>query len=98
VIDGTDDEGYTLYCDYCGDDAPELFDRFDDAVSFKVDRDNGWASIKDKNGDWQELCPACNTPEIIAKLKGKEITVQDDKAGKTASELADLAAKDIEGF
>jgi hypothetical protein len=70
MIDGTDEEGYTLYCDQCGNDCDELFDTFQDAVDWKVDRDNGWASVRDKDGDWQELCPACNTPIIIAKLKG----------------------------
>jgi hypothetical protein len=98
MIDGNDDEGYTLYCDRCGDDCDEPFDTFQGAVDWKVDRDNGWASVKGKDGEWHELCPACNTPETIVKLKGMEYTAQDQKAGKTASKLASLAAEDFEGF
>jgi hypothetical protein len=96
MIDGNDNEGYTLYCDHCGDDCDELFDTFQDAVDYKVDRDNGWASVKDKDDEWQELCPVCNTPEIIAKLKGKEIPAQDEKSSRLASELADIATDDSE--
>jgi hypothetical protein len=63
---------FALYCDHCGDDGDEIFEEFQDAVSYKKDADNGWRTIRDKNGDWLELCPACNTPDIIRKLKGVE--------------------------
>lgn len=98
MIDGNDEEGYALYCDYCGDDSGELFGRFQDAVDWKVDRGNRWTSVKGKDGEWQELCPACGTPGTIAKLKGMKLPAMDRKAGKTASELADMAAEDFEGF
>jgi hypothetical protein len=72
MIEGNRTDGYALICDHCGDDADDLFDAFQDAVDYKKDENNGWRTIKDKNGDWCELCPACNTPEIIRKLKGVE--------------------------
>jgi hypothetical protein len=53
-------------------ESPILFTSFDDAVDYKKDTTNKWRTIKDKNGDWCELCPECNTPEIIRKLKGVE--------------------------
>jgi hypothetical protein len=68
--DGEDD--YVLTCDNCGDESDEMFDSFYEAVEYKKDKDNGWRTVKDKDGNWQELCPACNTPEIIRKLKGVE--------------------------
>jgi hypothetical protein len=61
---------FALHCDNCGDECEEVFETFQDAVSYKKDRDNGWRTIKDKNDDWCDLCPACNTPEIIRELKG----------------------------
>jgi hypothetical protein len=70
MIEGNKTEGFTLSCDHCGDTCDELFDSFQEAVDYKTNRENRWASVKDKNGDWQELCPSCNTPEIIAEIKG----------------------------
>jgi hypothetical protein len=72
MIEGNKTDGYTLSCDHCGEDDDELFDDFQDAVDYKKDEDNGWRTIKDKNGDWCELCRTCNTPEIIRELKGVE--------------------------
>jgi hypothetical protein len=43
---------------------------FEDAINYKTNRDNGWASVRDQRGEWWELCPSCNKPEIIAQLKG----------------------------
>jgi hypothetical protein len=67
MIEKIDRDEFELSCDNCGDGCDEI-----DAVDYKKDADNGWRTIKDKNGDWCELCPACNTPEIIRKLKGVE--------------------------
>jgi hypothetical protein len=64
---------FLLSCDNCGEWCDEIFDTFYDAVAYKKDWDNGWRTVKDKDGDWQELCPACNRPEIIAKLKGADV-------------------------
>jgi hypothetical protein len=64
---------YTLSCDHCEDECDELFETFQEAVDYKTDRDNGWASVKDRYDQWQELCPSCNKPTIIAKLKGMTI-------------------------
>jgi hypothetical protein len=72
MIEGNRTDGYVLICDHCGEEADGLFDNFQDAVTYKKDADNGWRTIKDKYGDWCELCPACNTPEIIRELKGVE--------------------------
>jgi hypothetical protein len=63
---------FALSCDHCGDVCDEIFETFHDAVEYKKDMDNGWRTVKDKDGDWRELCPACNTPEIIRNLKGVE--------------------------
>jgi hypothetical protein len=63
---------FVLSCDHCGDECEEVFETFRDAVDYKKDKRNGWRTIKDKNDDWCDLCPACNTPEIIWKLKGVE--------------------------
>jgi len=98
MIDGTDEEGYALYCDCCGDSCDELFDSFQDAVDYKVDRDNGWASVKDKNDDWQELCPSCNRPGIIAKLKGMERLESPKESGRDLARLAALDQAEFEGF
>jgi hypothetical protein len=66
------DSVYALVCDSCGDEADETFDSFMEAVEFKKDRDNNWRSVKDKNGDWQDVCPSCNCPEVLRKLMGVE--------------------------
>jgi hypothetical protein len=70
MIDGNRNEGFTLTCDYCGDAADEWFDEFHEAVDYR--KEYGWRTIKDKDGEFCDLCPACNTPEIIRKLKGVE--------------------------
>jgi hypothetical protein len=72
MIDKLCDGDFRLVCDCCGDEADEQFENFYEAVDYKKDGDNGWRTVKDKDGDWNELCPACNTPEIIRKLKGVE--------------------------
>jgi hypothetical protein len=72
MIEKVDGDEFVLSCDNCGDECDEIFESFYEAVEYKKDEDNGWRTIKDKDGDWQELCPACNTPDIIRKLKGVE--------------------------
>ena len=72
MIEKTMGDEFVLSCDNCEDECDEIFETFRDAVDYKKDTDSGWRIIKDKNGDWCELCPACNTPEIIRKLKGAE--------------------------
>ena len=92
MIEGNKLDGFELCCDYCGDSADELFDTFQDAVDYKVDRENGWASVKGKDGEWQELCPSCNTPETIAKVRG--INIPDNPRNDT--DAAKLALKALE--
>jgi hypothetical protein len=92
MIEKADKDAFVLFCDHCGDSCDEVFETFQDAVDYKKDADNGWRIIKDKNGDWCELCPACNTPEIIGKLKG--ISVPDKPRDETNA--AGLALKALE--
>jgi hypothetical protein len=66
------DKYFMLYCDYCGEACEDIFTNFHAAVRYKKDADNGWRTIKNKNNDWGDLCPECNTPEIIRELKGME--------------------------
>jgi hypothetical protein len=68
MISGSRKKRYTLTCDHCGEE--ERFGSFNEAVNYKTDKDNGWASVKDENEDWQDLCPDCYTPEVINKLRG----------------------------
>ena len=100
MIYGTDKEGYTLCCDNCGDDCGELFDTFYDAVEYKTDRDNRWASVKGKDGDddWHEICPSCNRPDIIAELKGMVQDEPQNQSNKNAAKLANIDDTKFEGF
>lgn len=98
MIDGNDNEGYTLYCDNCGDDCDELFDRYYDAVEYKVDRDNKWASVKAEDGEWWEICPTCNRPDIIAKIKGVKYTEPPKRSGADLARLAAMDTSEFEGF
>jgi hypothetical protein len=102
MIDEFGDVGaawFRLTCDYCGE-ACEDFDTFDEAVAYKVDRDNGWASVRDSSGEWYELCPQCNKPEVIAHIKGIRLgtLVSNTKQDSMAARLAKLASEDFEGF
>ena len=46
---------HELICDICGE-TEFGFEKFDDAVDFRVD--NGW--IREKNcGEWKDICPEC---------------------------------------
>ena len=47
---------YTLTCDICGDEYPETFFDFYDAVEAK--KENGWKSRK-TDGEWVDVCDAC---------------------------------------
>jgi ssDNA-binding Zn-finger/Zn-ribbon topoisomerase 1 len=72
MIMGNNKEGFELVCNYCEDIYDKKFDSFINAVEFKTSRDNRWRSVIDANNDWNDLCPTCNCPEIINKLKGVE--------------------------
>lgn len=69
-IDGSKHTCFTLTCDHCEDAVDEIFDDFQGAVQYK--KDNAWKSVKDTNDDWNDLCPSCQSPEIIRALKGVE--------------------------
>jgi hypothetical protein len=62
---------YVLTCDECGTGADNDFDTWDEAVDFKKDRDNGWKAVRDFNGGWHDLCPSCNQPDIILRLRAR---------------------------
>lgn len=47
---------YILICDICGDEAPEDFSEFDDAVEYK--KEEGWKS-QNYRGEWEDVCPEC---------------------------------------
>jgi hypothetical protein len=72
MIDKLRENGFRLICDNCNDECDEIFEDFYEAVDYRKDKDNNWRTIKDENNEWCDLCPACNTPEVIRKLKGVE--------------------------
>lgn len=47
---------YSLVCDNCGEDHPEQFDSFHDAVDAKMEL--GWRCSK-ATGVWRDVCPDC---------------------------------------
>lgn len=49
---------FILACDICGEEAPEEFYDFHDAVDYKKQKENGWKSQKIK-GVWCDICPEC---------------------------------------
>jgi hypothetical protein len=59
---------FTLTCDHCEDECEEPFETFDEVLDYK--RENGWATLKSKDGYWVNLCPSCNNPQIIGVFKG----------------------------
>ena len=61
-------DNYALSCDICGEEAPQVFDDFYEAVEYKKDRNNGWRSRKDEAGAWEDMCPDCS------KASGGEAT------------------------
>lgn len=44
-----------LVCDDCGEEIE--FDTFQECVDYK--KENGWKSVKDCYGNWQDICPDC---------------------------------------
>jgi hypothetical protein len=92
MIGKTGRDEFVLYCDHCGDGCDEIFKGFQDAVDYKTDADSGWRTVKDKNGDWCELCPACNTPEVIAGIKGFTVP----ETPRNEMDETDLALKALE--
>jgi len=83
-------DDFRLVCDWCEDELDEIFNTFQEAVAYK--KEYGWRSVKDKYGEWYDLCPVCNKPEIITKLKGGD----HDKSVRNFTEDAALVAKLIE--
>ncbi len=50
---------YLLVCDNCGEAEDQEFFDFYDAVIFKCDKVNRWRSYKNKDGQWEDVCPVC---------------------------------------
>lgn len=59
--------GYDLMCDNCEDIVHQ--DNFEDAIQHK--KDEGWKSVKDADGEWWDLCPGCQSPDVIRRFKGE---------------------------
>jgi hypothetical protein len=68
MIEGNGRVGYTLICDGCGEECDELFDSFMDSVEYKKDKDNGWYSKQDENGEWNDYCPDCSEDLGLKRL------------------------------
>lgn len=56
MIDGNKRDGFVLICDICGEEAPDSFDFFNQAVEYK--KENGWKS-QYRNNSWEDICPEC---------------------------------------
>lgn len=56
-------EEYVPTCDVCGTELPPEY-MFTEAVAAK--KAAGWASIKDSDGDWWDVCQNC-LPAFISK-------------------------------
>jgi hypothetical protein len=95
MIERIDSDLYLLACDNCGDDTGEYFDTFGEAVEYKKDKDNGWRSVKDRHGEWAELCPKCNNARVIAKLKGLEEGYPDSRQEYAKADAALKALEDL---
>lgn len=67
MIERTGTGDYELICDHCEEVADEDFSEFQEAVQYK--KDNGWRSLKTNMGDWKDLCPDCQSPDIIRATK-----------------------------
>lgn len=52
---------YSLICDICGEEHPEQFFDFYEAVEAK--KIDGWKSRKDADGNWIDVCDACLNEE-----------------------------------
>lgn len=98
MIDGNDEDGYTLVCDNCGDESDECFTTFFDAVEYKTDKDNKWRSVKGVSDEWAELCPACNQPGIIAEFRGIKEPQTPKQSGEALARLAGMDTSEFEGF
>ena len=48
---------FILACDICGEELPQTFDDFYEAVDYK--KSHGWRSKKDDDWGWQDVCPDC---------------------------------------
>jgi hypothetical protein len=59
---------YTVTCDHCEEAVDQEFETFYEAADYK--KENDWKPVKDASGDWVDLCPECQAPDIIRKIKG----------------------------
>lgn len=53
---------YTLFCDYCSNSVDD-FEDFFEAVNYR--KSHNWKSFKNKNDDWMDKCPVCQSGEDI---------------------------------
>ena len=52
---------YILICDVCGE-VGQVTSNFADAVQYK--KQEKWKSQKDSNGDWEDVCPNCQSGKL----------------------------------
>jgi hypothetical protein len=91
MIEKCEWDEFVLSCDNCGDECGITFGYFQAAVDYEKDRSNGWRFVMDRDGNRWNLCPACNTPEIIGKVKGIDAPDEPrDEAEATALALKSL--------
>jgi hypothetical protein len=62
---------YCLVCDVCGEEAPETFDDFYEAVAYK--KAKGWRS-QCVDGEWEDVCPNCQVGQMLTLLVGVMLT------------------------
>jgi len=54
--------GYVINCDKCSNYLNcDVYDDFQGAIDLA--KEKGWKIRKDKNGDWEHICPVCYQKE-----------------------------------
>ena len=81
--------GFEVACDICQRTAGERFVSFMEGVRYIRKQNNRWRRVMDSGGERHDLCPECNTPGIVDRLRGFT-------PGPSAAELAREAAEDDE--
>jgi hypothetical protein len=58
---------FLLTCDICGEEHPDVFSSFEEAV--EAEKDDGWKTQK-YDGEWEDVCPECQENEINEDFEG----------------------------
>jgi hypothetical protein len=67
---GSRSNEYALVCDVCGR-TKSGFESFMDAVDFKANPRSRWRSVRRRSGEWNDVCPGCDTPAMAARLRNE---------------------------